>query len=229
MNKLFLLIFWILSLSLTSNTIRYHIQGNVKDVTHVKFAYLSTLSQNRTISSSKIFMVTPVINGKFSFNGSFDLNGNDFQTACIFVNERGNISKEELASKFELLTWVIGRDNNLREIVLEDLTLEIEDLNKVKLSKVMSKGLLTKQSDDAGKAVRARNRKLLEFVKTHPDSPISFTNVVESTSLFELSRKEKYESLWGSPMELYAALSKRLQNSKKGIALKKEIYDKYNP
>lgn len=224
-----MLIFTSFALLSTAKTIEYKIQGNVKDMTHARFAYLSTLSQNRTISSSKIFMVEPIINGEFSFNGSFDLEDKDFQDACVFIDERGNISKEELTSKFEQLIWVTGRDNNLRSIILEDLKLDIEDLNKVKISKVVSEGLLTKQSDEASKAVRAKNRKLLGFVKKHPDSPISFREVGEVTSLFELSRKERYESLWGSPIELYAVLSKRLQNSKRGIALKKEIYDKYNP
>ena len=127
----------LITLILTFNTfltfaqnVKFNIEGRIEDTKNAKYAYLSTLSQQIPISSDKIFMITPIVDGKFGFQGVFDLDGKAYQQACVFVDERGNISKEELLSKFRQSVWLIGREENLRGIILEDLTLGIEEPGK---------------------------------------------------------------------------------------------------
>lgn len=215
------------SIILLAQPIKFNIQGELKNNEHAKFAYLSTLSQQTTISSPKIFIISPIINGKFSFKGIFNLEGKDYQQACVFVDERSNISKEELASKFKQLIWIIGRENNLRLIVLEDLKLKIEGQDQMKVSEITAAGKLTKQLDELHLASVKGNKELLVFIKKYPDSPISFDEVKALTNMAQASNEDKIESRWGSPVEQYALLSSRLKKSIKGILLKKQLDEKY--
>ncbi len=142
------------------------------------------------------------------------------------MEERGNIAKEEALSKFRNLIWVRGARRNEKLIVLEDLTLSIDGYGKTKDAKITEKDILTKQSDEAREAIKARNRKMIDFVKKYADSPIAFYQVKEVTSLFDVALKDRIQSMWGSPLELFNELSPRLKNSKKGLELKKSIDDK---
>ncbi len=229
MKALITLIFTISSFFSLAQSIKFNIQGTIKNTEHAKFAYLSTLSLQVPVSSDKIFMITPIKDGKFEFNGTFDLEGKDYQEACVFVDERSNISKEELESKFKQLIWITGRENNLRRLILEDIKFDVEERDQMKVSKIIEGGMLTRQLDMESKAVRAGNRKLQEFVKTYPDSPISLKAVETVTNLTVPSNKDRMESIYGTPLELYNLLSERLKKSKRGIDLKKDIVKKYKP
>ncbi|MET3115608.1 hypothetical protein AAKU52_003358 [Pedobacter sp. CG_S7] len=228
MKGLITLTILLISFSLSAQSVKFNLQGSVKDTKNAKFAFISTLSQQVTISSPKIFMVTPIVNGKFQFNDTFDLEGKQYQNACVFVDERGNISKEELAFKFKQLVWVTGRENHLRRIILENIKLDIEQRDQMITSKIVSGGTLTKQLDENNQAVRDKNRKLLEFIKKYPDSPVSLIAVKDNNSIFDPSNKEKYESNYGLPSELFILLSERLRKSKEGLKLIKEINKKSN-
>jgi len=217
------------SFRLSAQTVSFNIQGTLKNTETAKFAYVSTLSQQIPISSPKIFTVAPIVNGSFQLNGKLDLEGKPYQNACLFIDERGNISKEELASKFKELIWVTGRDSNLKEIIIEDMKIEVEERDKMNHSKIRNGGILTKQLEEKNLAIRQGNRKLLDFIKTHSDSPVSFVAVQENTSIFDSSRRDRYESRYGLPSELFMLLSERLKNSKAGLALKQEIDEKYKP
>ncbi|WP_158797885.1 hypothetical protein [Pedobacter sp. L105] len=221
------LLFVFNTLILIAQPIKFNIQGEIKNTAHAKFAYLTTLSQQTTISSPKIFIVSPIINGEFSFKGTFNLEQNDYQQACVFVDERSNISKEEIASKFKELIWVTGREGNLRMIVLEDLTLKIEGQDQMKVSEITAGGKLTKQLDELHLAFVKGDKEFLVFIKKYPDSPISFDGVKSLTNMAQASNKDKIESRWGSPVEQYELLSNRLKKSGKGIILKKQIDEKY--
>ena len=222
---LFILLVFVAS-SASAQITKFTIKGVIANTDSIKYAYLTTLSQQIPISDEKIFMVIPVVNGKFEFNGTFDLEGKDYQYASVFVEERGNISKEEALSKFRNLIWVTGLRKNARLLVLEDLTLSIDEYGKTIESKITEKGILTRQSDEVAEAIKARNRKMIDFVKKYSDSPVAFYQVEQITSLFDESSRDRMQSIWGSPLELFNELSPRLKNSKKGLELKKSIDDK---
>ena len=191
MRVIITLCLFINSLISLGQTIKFKVDGIVKNTKHAKFAYLTTLSQQIPISSNKIFMVTPINNGKFSFKGMFNLEGKDYQYACDIIDERGNITKEELTSKFKQLIWVTGIEKNIRLIILENLSLDVLESDQTISSKILSGGFLTNHRDKLGTAIKERNKKVLEFVKTYPDSPISFDEVEELASFINPSNKEK--------------------------------------
>ena len=217
------------SCTVHAQTIKFNIKGTIANTDSIIYAYLTTLSQIIPISSDKIFMVVPVVNGKFEFKGDFDLKGEDFQFANVFVEERGNITKEEALSKFRRLIWVTGVRKNARVIILEDLTLSISAYGETKKAIISEGGILTKQIDESTKATQAGNREMIQFVKRHPSSKIAFYAVKEVTSSYNSANKDRYNSIWGSPSELFNELSAELKNSKKGIALKKRIDEKTKP
>lgn len=209
-------------------TFTFNISGVVKNTAHAKYAYLTTLSQQRPISSDKIFMIAPIINGKFYFHGKFNLEGKAYQQACLIIDDNGKMTKEELQSRFKELIWVTGREENIKRIILEDLKLSVEERDQTISSKIFSGGVLTKQLDEMHTAIIKKNRKLLEFIKAHPDSPLSFDQVEETAEFMDDSNREKLESRSGSIKQLYGSLSKRLRNSKRGLALKRLINQKFN-
>lgn len=212
--------------TIRAQSITFNIKGVIMNTDSVKYAYLTTLSQQIPISSDKIFMVVPVVNGEFKFNGVFDLKGEKYQFANVFLEERGNITKEEALSKFRRLIWISGRRRNAKIVILEDLTLSINKYGDTKEAVISAGGMLTRQADERTAAVRAGNRALIQFVKRHPNSEISFYAVTEVLSMYSAEKKDKLESLWGSPSELFNALSIQLKNSKRGVALKKRIDEK---
>lgn len=213
-------------LFLFAQTISFDINGVVNDTNHVKYAYLTTLSQQIPISSDKIFMSTPIIDGKFNFKGVFDLNGKDYQHACIFLDDRGNISKEEVKSKFKQLIWVAGREKNMRIIILENIDIKIAQKDQVINSEIISGGFFTIQKDKESIAVRNGNREMIEFIKKYSDSPVALEAVESITNLTIDSNKDKLESMLGTPSELYNLLSVKLRTSKRGLVLKKKIDEK---
>ncbi|MCX2485011.1 hypothetical protein [Pedobacter sp. MR2016-24] len=218
-----LIIIFCYPLSMFSQLTTFTVSGTLKDVKQAKFAYLSTLSQRIPISSPEIFIKSQILNGKFLFNGTFDLKGKDYQHACVFVSERGNISKDELESKFRQLIWLVGRENDFRGIILEDVQLDSDSPDNLDSAIVVGGGFLTRQLDECSEAFKLKNRKMLEFVKKYPDSPISFDAVISITEPLPKIKRDRLNGVWGSPTELYNLLSERLRNSKKGQELKRMI------
>lgn len=228
MKRIIPILLFLFPLSLSAQLIRFKIEGTVKNITHAKFAYLSSFYQQVTVSSPKIFMVSPIVNGKFTFSNTFDLEGKDFQHACVIVDERGNISKEELASRFKQQSWVAGREKFIRIVLLENLKLDIPERDQTRTAAVVTGGRLTKQLDEMGLAMREGNKKLVSFVKKYPDSPVTLY-AVEQCSDTRGYNQEKLLNAWGSPSELYNPLSERLKKTPRGIALKKDIEQQSNP
>lgn len=220
---LFATLFVVSSFCASAQTISFNVSGIVKDTTNAKFAYLTTTTQQVPISSPKIFMIVPIIAGKFEFVGTFDLEGKDFQHACVIIEERGNISKEEAASKFKQLIWISGREKNMKIVMLEDVKLEIDSRQSTKEALVVEQGALTRQLDAYSVAVRAKEGAFINFLKKYSDSQLSLYQVEEHTSSLDLSSKEKMESIMGSPQEMYDALSERLKVSLRGLAIKEKI------
>ncbi|RQO74310.1 hypothetical protein DBR43_02630 [Pedobacter sp. KBW06] len=217
------LVLLLTSLYTSAQAIKFHVQGTVQDSKHAKFAYLTTLSHQVPISSSKIFMVSPITNGKFDFKGTFDPGENGYQHACVFVEERGNISKEEMISKFNQLILVVDKEKNFKHIILENIGLDIQNFDQVKEARIVSGGKLTTQLHEWFAALRAKDGSLLKFVKKYPASMMSLDAVFEISQGIGEANSDRIESYFGSPKMLYASLSEQLKKSKKGIALKKRI------
>lgn len=223
MKKISLLIILCYPFLIFAQVTNFKISGKIKEANIAKFAYLSTLSHQIPISSTKIFMVSAIVNNKFEFNGTIDLEGKDYQNACVFVDERGNISKEELESKFRQLIWVVGREYGLRGIILENLDLEAESPDKMSASVIVHGGILSQQEDEKSVAYASKNKKMLTFIAKYPDSPVSFNVVSEISQPVSISTRYRFIESWGSPLELYNALSERLKNSQRGQELKRVI------
>lgn len=221
MKILFVILMGSLSFLVKAQSISFKIDGLVEDTKGAKFAYLSTLSQQIPISSDKLFLMVPVVDGKFEFKGSFDLEGKSIQWANIFFDERGNITNDELALKFKNLIWVSGRDPHLIKIVLEDLSLQVKSREETKMAVVTKDGTYTKQSYDLLEATRRRGKdakELASFIKTYPNSPISLKALL-SISFSSNEEKNNVEPI----ATLFKGLTKEIQMSKEGIAMKKEL------
>jgi peroxiredoxin len=222
----FTFIFLVWSFMGWTQTISFKINGSVKDTTHAKFAYLTTTTQQITIASDKVYMVVPVKNGNFEFKGEFNLEGKPYQYACVFLDDRGDISKAEADSKFKNFIWVAGRNDHLRIVVLEDLNLEIKEKDSMMVSKIIAGGSFTKQNDDYGLAIRAANKKLVTFLRRYPDSPMSFEMASQTIKGIGDNNRESNEQRYGSASELFLALSEKQRNSVAGLALKKIVAEK---
>ncbi|WP_316736173.1 TlpA disulfide reductase family protein [Pedobacter aquatilis] len=220
--------FYLLTLLLCSSVfanaqlLNFNIQGEIKDTTGAKFAYLTTKTQQLTIASDKIFMVSPIIDGKFNFKGTFDLGDKKFQHATIIIDKRGNITKEEAASRFDNFIW-ISEKSNMRNIILESLKINIENIQSVKMASIVEKGTLTKNLDSIGLAYRTGNRKMLTVIKQFSNSPLSFDVVRRNTANFSAEDADYTESREGLPLEQFNQLSSDIKMSKDGLALKKKI------
>ncbi len=70
--------------SATAQNINFTVKGEISNTDSIRYAYLTTLSQQVPISSENIYMVMPIINGKFEFKGTFNLEGKDYQYASVF-------------------------------------------------------------------------------------------------------------------------------------------------
>ena len=94
MKTFFTIIASLFYYTLSAQTINFTIDGNIENPLNAKYAYLSTLSQQIPISSDKIFIAVPVVNGKFEFKGSFNLEGKMMQQACIFLMIEPTLAKK---------------------------------------------------------------------------------------------------------------------------------------
>ncbi|NQX41423.1 hypothetical protein SAMN05421820_10733 [Pedobacter steynii] len=216
------LFFLFMPVLLNAQSVHFNIQGTVKNLGDAKYAYLATPHDG------KIFIKAPIVNNVFSFIGTDSLD-RLYSPTCIFIDEKDNITKDELKSKIDQGVWILGREGRLKRIILEDLKFSIEDQEKMNAAEIISGGVMTKQFEEKTLCVRAKNRSLITFIKKYPDSPVSLIAVQEVAKFWELSIKDRVENMWGSPMELYALLSKELKASKQGIAVKERIDESDRP
>lgn len=204
-------------LTANAQTINFKINGEILNSKNASYAYLTTLSQQIPISSDKIFIKVPVVNGKFEFNSSFDLEGKNFQFAAVFFDERGNITKEEVALKFKNIIWVTEREPNLLKIVLEDMTIQSKGRDEMLTAEITENGIYTKQYNEYRIAARAGRRDLVDFIIKYKDSPISL-EALQSLDFADPSPNSK-ESL----SSVFYQLTPALRNSKDGQEMKKRL------
>lgn len=208
----FLILFYFAA---NSQTINFKINGEILNSKNANYAYLTTLSQQIPISSDKLFIKVPVVNGKFEFKNSFDLEGKNFQFAAVFFDERGNITKEEVALKFKNIIWVTERDPHLLKIALEDMTIQSKSRDEMLTAKITENGNYTKQYNEYRIAARAGSRELVDLIIQHKDSPISLV------ALQSLYFKEPSPNSEESVSSVFYKLSPALRASKDGQEMKK--------
>lgn len=215
MKILLRLFFLCLPFALNAQSIHYKIEGVVKEGGDAKYAYLATPLDG------KLFKVVPIINNTFTFSGT-DSIGGLYVPTCLFIDSRGNITKEELKSKITQMVWYMGR-SRLKRILLEDVKFRIENKEIINAAKIIEGGKLTREWDEKNECVSKGDRSLIDFVQKHPDSPVSLIAVLEIAKFWKLPVKEKITNKWGTPNELFVLLSKDSQNSSMGLSIKQLI------
>lgn len=219
MKFLFTVIGSIFSLALSAQTIQFKIDGTIESNKNAKYAYLTTLSQQIPISSDKIFIKVPVINGHFEFNGNFELEGRNLQFANIFFDERDNITKDEIALKFKNIIWVSGRDNHIVRMILENMTLQVKGKDEAKGAIIIENGILTKQFNVFSQFLRNDDvTKLIAFIKANSDSPISLNALDAICSFYKDDLKNLNETI----PNLFNILSPKIKEGKDGQEMKKK-------
>lgn len=204
--------------SLHAQTIKFTVEGIVQNPKNAKFAYL--VSDAPVAGKTDLFLVSPMEGNHFQLSATSDLEGKLLREGFIFVDERGDITLAEVKAKIKQKVWYVGGSANLKKIFLEDVKLDIENPYNLAPAKIISGGIYLQQTSDATKALK--ERKFLNFIKQNADSPVA---------LVELGNFVRYISIpgffkefdFGSPVELYGALSNRLQQTNEGKTIKKKI------
>lgn len=206
--------------SLQAQTIKFTVEGLVQKPRNAKFVYL--VSETPVAGKTDLFLVKPMEDGVFKIPVVCSLEGQLLRRGFIFLDERGDITLDQVKSKIKQKVWFVGGSANLKSIYLEDIKLDIENPFNLSSAKIISGGVYLQQSNDAMEAFK--DKKLLDFIQKNADSPISLMQLSNLMPLFYgLSRSSGMGPDFGSPVELYGALSKRLKESKDGVAIKKKI------
>nr|WP_276901102.1 hypothetical protein [Pedobacter kyonggii] len=218
MRKLTICIALLFVGSLHAQTIKFTIEGVVQNPKNAKFAYL--VSDAPVAGKPDLFLVRQMEGNHFQLSATSDLAGKLLREGFIFIDERGDITLAEVKSKIKQKVWFVGGSANLKKIFLEDVKLDIENPYNLEPSKVIGGGVYLQQLKDA--LVALRNRKMLDFVKQNADSPVALIEVGNAIKFLSLSNLNLGLD-FGTPTELYGALSTRLKQSKEGLAIKERI------
>ncbi|TDO20822.1 hypothetical protein [Pedobacter duraquae] len=221
MKTRLILLFLMGPLWLTAQNINYVIDGQILDTTNARYAYLMTISYQVALSSDKVFQVEPVTDGKFEFKGNFDLAGRPYQEASIFFSRRGNISKEEIQSKYRNFVWPSRYDRVVKTITLDSMTLEVSSAINARDAKIVAGGKLAALYDAYALSSKNDYKDVLELIKHNPDSQATFDTINSLSGRF--SYKDEIPTFWGTPLTLFPLLSERLRNSQAGKILKAKI------
>lgn len=116
----------------------------------------------------------------------------------------------------------MGGSANLKTIFLQDVKLDIENPYNVEPAKIISCEIYLQQTKDVLAAFR--DKKILNLIKQNADSPIALMELSKLIPLYYGPFRYSGMGLdFGSPEELYGALSSRLQQTDEGKAIKKKI------
>lgn len=207
----------VLSGVVNAQTVKFNIDGTLQKNKTAKFAYL--VSNGAVPGKGDLFLVRPLDGNSFHFSGTSNLEGKLLRTAFIFLDERGDITLSQVREKIERKIWFVSGSANLKTIYLEDIKLDIENPYNLAPAKIISGGTYLQQSKDAMQAMR--ERKFLEFVKKNSDSPVALDEVSKMVSFVGFKNLAAVD--FGSPNEMYAALSDRLKSTIQGVELKKKL------
>ncbi|MBC6111166.1 hypothetical protein ACFOG5_18995 [Pedobacter fastidiosus] len=208
------------SLSLNAQVINFNVQGTVQKIQKAKFVYLVSL--NEVKGKPDLFMISPLVNGQFQVSGKSNLDGALLRYGFLFLDERGDISLEDVKLNIKSNKWFVGGTACLKSIILENVKLEFENPFNISNSKILDGGFYLKQYEEV--MLTWKNRDLPEFVKKYPDSPFS---LIEIERLYNMSTSpiggKMGVAQFGSPKDLFAALSPRMKKTKQGIELKRKM------
>ena len=215
----------LITICLTACASAQIIQYNIKGIApkNDAYVYLSTFLEQPERKEIELFRSTKIENGKFQFEGKYDLKGELLPYAFLFIDKRADVPKQEVISKLQNMVWVPGREHNLKVIMIEDMEVSIGHPDSVILAKVTEKGYLTKESEELNTAVMEGNRKLLEIIKKYPNSPASAEAVVFFAETTIKSDAERTKAKFGSPDEMFELLSDEFRRSERGVKLKRKI------
>ncbi|WP_293304598.1 hypothetical protein [Pedobacter sp. UBA5917] len=204
--------------SLQAQTIKFTVEGVVQKVKNAKFAYL--VSEAPVAGKPDLFLIKPMEGGVFKIPATCSLEGQLLRRGFIFLDERGDITLDQVKSKIKQKVWFVGGSANLKSIYLENIKLDIENPYNLEPAKIIAGGVYLQQSKDAIQALR--DRKFLRYMKQNADSPIAL-NELDNFVRFAAIPGFFKEFDFNSPVELYDALSAPLKQSKEGVAIKKKI------
>ena len=209
----------LLSMATNAQTIHFKIEGTVTDTTDVKFAYLSTLAKQISVSSDKLFLKVPIVDGKFAFDSHFDLEGKSMQQAFMFLDKRDNITQEEVALKLENIVWIIGFQPNFLRVILEDTRLQVENKQQLSTAVITGGGVYTNHLREWAAAIRKGRKALVEFIWTHTTSPVSLI------AIHDMLPPEPGETVPQNEtsLALFNSLSPQIKASKDGQEIKKGL------
>lgn len=191
----------------------YTLSGVIQNPKNNSFAYLIYSDKARTISKTKIEK------SKFVFKLKENKAAGLFQTASIYLSNRGDISSDEFSAKIN--SGILKLDGpNVYMVVIEDISLDIENGEVISEAKITSGGKLTKEYSNYAEAVRSG--KFNEFVSEHPNSPLSL-NMIDR--IVDFKKTFKNNPIFGpaSPSLLFKKLSPSSQNTLEGKKLLEKI------
>lgn len=201
-----------------SQTLSYHITGKIKSGQASKYAYIVNHGQ------SGFLLKTEVVKGAFNFSGDIESKGAYYRTAILFLDERPDITIEEIKSKIKQQIWMPGRDLNIKALAMENLTILIDSTDNIKDAAVVEKGSYTALMAELNLARKEKN--VLSFIKKYPDSHLSLDEINSKLKYFSLNLA-RAETVFGFPEAEYHLLSERLKSSKQGIEVKRQIDEIY--
>jgi hypothetical protein len=220
MRKLIFCIALLFVGSLHAQTIKFTIEGVVQNPKNAKFAYL--VSDAPIAGKTDLFLVKPMDGNHFQLSATANLEGQLLREGFIFIDERGDITLAEVKAKIKQKVWFVGGSANLKTIFLEDVKLDIENPYNLEPAKIITGGVYLQQSKDVMLAFK--DKKFLNFIKQNTDSPIALMELSKLIPLYYGPFRSSGMGLdFGSPAKLYGALSKRLKESKEGMAIKRKI------
>lgn len=196
--------------------VEYKIEGRILKPDSLKFAYLVSTG------TTDVFLSVPLKNGGFKFLGKAELGGKLIRYGYIFLDKRADVTLQEVKSKMKQRVWTLGLTPTLRSVVLENLSLKIENNNLVSKSVITQGGQLTAELDE--RAGYMKERDYIGFIKKYPDSPNSLGLLQGVVRFMGLPMNGGIESAFGaSAPEMYEALSDRLKKTNEAKELKKKI------
>lgn len=208
----------ITSTSLFAQQFAFEVKGQIQDTEKAKYAYLYSAG------NKGLFLRVPLVNGTFKFKSNADLDGNLLRWGIIFVEARNNVTAVEVKKNLDTQTWLPGGTAKIKNIILEDIDLDITQGSQINYPEIVGGGIFNKQLKEITATGSAKKINSFEFIKKYPNSPVSVLEL-ETVARFSVEvPAAKIEKVFGgSPQEMYAMLSDRLKQSKEGKAVKMKI------
>ena len=212
-----ILLLLLLPIVTCGQVVSYHIKVVIGPNVKAKYAYLAMPKNLSSTQDTGKFLIVPVKDGTAEFKGKVDLGDDILKTPYIFVDDRANITMPETISKIRERIWSV----KVKNIVLEDIALEIKNLDSVKSARITSGGKLTKEMEEYYQLLN--DGKEISFFKKYPNSLMSLLQLHYVVMMYELPLRPRLEAQGRDPRVYYQLLSDRLRSTRQGVELKKRM------